>query len=268
MDATYPSDSIVSPFTSWNALVMLSQAAKANTYQQLIAGLKIKKNKAKVAKQMPKFYRDMEDDAGSADLTIFNEILVQKGHKLDPAFRQVATKKFNAGIQKVNFTEERSGYAGWPAATTINDFVKAKTNNTIQDVVRPVGALFSADTRAVLVDGAYFSGEWARSFDPQRSYWGQFNGVPINYMNVLDTFNHADLPDLYASAVEMEYANSDYGLVIVMPNVDLYALQNALQIYDWSKITKQMQPKYVDLTLPKSRSYFQLSNIEANVCMV
>lgn len=247
---------------------MLSQAAKANTYQQLVTGLDIKRNKAKVAKQIPKFYEDLQDDAGSADLTIFNEIFVQKGYKLEQAFKKVATKKFNAGIQKVDFTAQKSGYAGWPAADTINNFVKGNTNNTIQDVVRPIGALFSADTRAVLVNGAYFSGEWARPFNPQKSFSGSFNGLPHPFMTTLDTFNHADLPDLGASAVEMEYANSDYSLVIVMPNVYLTALQNSLQNYDWSKITKAMRPKYVNLTVPKFRSYlqFSLNSALSSVC--
>lgn len=76
---------------------------------------------------------------------------------------------------------------------------------------------------------------------------------------MLDTFNYAVLPELGASAVEIDYADSDLSLVVVLPDNNLSALQNKLRTYNWLDITANMQRRYVDLHLPQFRSYFQFS---------
>lgn len=155
---------------------MFSAATNGNTYTQLVDGLGVQRNKAKVSKQMRNFYKDVKEDAGDADLTIFNRIFLQRGYKLNSSFKKLATKQFGAGIKSLNFAN------AYPSAEKVNTFVERKTNQTIQDVVRPNGDMFSADTRATLVSGAYLHGNWDRPFDQQKSYWGSFNGLPIQFM--------------------------------------------------------------------------------------
>lgn len=178
---TYGGDVVVSPFTAFSALTMFSAATNGNTYTQLVNGLGVQRNKAKVAKQMRNYYKDLKEDADAADLTIFNRIFVQKGYKLNSSFRKLATKQFGANVKKLNFAD------AYPSAEKVNTFVEGKTNQTIQDVVRPNGDMFSADTRSVLVSGAYLHGNWDRPFDQQKSYYGSFNGLPIKFMTTLGT---------------------------------------------------------------------------------
>lgn len=167
----------MSPFTAFSALTMFSTATNGNTYTQLVDGLGVQRNKAKVAKQMQNYRKDAKEDAGAAVLRIFNRIFVQKSYKLKTNFKNFATKRFGAGIKSLDFAD------AFPSAEKVNTFVEGKTNGTIQDVVRPNGDMFSADTRAVLLSGAYFHGEWDRPFDKQKSYWGSFNGLGVEYMS-------------------------------------------------------------------------------------
>lgn len=87
-------------------------------------------------------------------------------------------------------------------------------------------------------------------------------------LSVLDVFNYVVLPELGATAVEIDYADSDISLVIVLPDRNLSALQNKLRTIDWLTITANMQRRYVNIDLPKFRSYFQfsLNSVMTNVC--
>lgn len=258
------------------ALVWQSQAARGNTYQKLVSELEIQKIKAKEAKQISKYYKALKKDAGSSNIKLFNKIFVQRCNKLNPDFKKVSKEKFKAGIKKVNFYDESSrGFPGWPAANTINPYVLKKANKTLIDAVDMIGDNYSKDTRAVLVHGVYFTANWTRQFDPSKSYKGSYADLPHDYMTTLDTFNYAQLPDLNATAVEMEYENSNFTLVIVLPSNPVYnameILVRDLQDYDWSKITKNMEPKYMNLTLPKmpysSVQSFPLNATFNSVCI-
>lgn len=173
---TYGGDVVVSPLTAFSALTMFSAATKENTYTQLVDGLGVQRNKARVAKQIRKYYKNLRDDADDADLTIFNRIYVQKSYKLNASFGKLANNQFGASVKQLNFAD------AYRSAEKVNTFVEGKTNRTIQDVVRPNGDMFSANIRAALVSGAYLHGNWDRPFDKQNSYWGSFNGLPVEFM--------------------------------------------------------------------------------------
>lgn len=230
---------------------MFSGATNGNTYSHIIYTLDIKRDKPGVAKEMRNYYKDLQADADLVDLTIFNEIFLHRGYQLDSEFRKLSTKQYGAGIQRANFSN------GQTSANKVNTFVKGKTNRKIEYIVQPDA--LNADTRAVLISGAHLHGKWERPFDKRKSYAGSFNGVPVGFMTTLDRFNYVNLMDLGAAAIEMDYADSDLSLVIVLPDYHLSVHQYRLRDYDWTKITANMQRRWVNLHLPKFRALFQFS---------
>lgn len=210
--------------------------------------------KTVVANQFQNYYQELQQTAGSAQLTNFNEIFVQNGFQLNQLFQTVATQKFMTGVQNTDFSDVAS-------IDLINSFVKRKTNSLIQNIVVENAGMISSNTRAILVSGTSFEGSWVNRFDKRDSFQGLFNrSVSIDFMTTVDTFNYAVVPDLDATAVEMEYVNSNLSLVIVLPTInDVNALVENLQNFNWATITDKMQPKSVRVTIPKCQSNSQIS---------
>lgn len=246
---------------------MLSQGANGDTYQQLVNSLDLSDDRTVVANQFQSYYQKLQKTAGSTTMSIVNQIYVQIGYQLNQTFQNIATQKFESGLKSLNFTDAES------SAQTINTFVEGKTNNKIMDVVS--SSMFDSTTRTVLVNAVYFKGKWQRAFDPKKTTQGQFQfnsggSGPISYMTTVDTFNYGNLQNMNATALEMPYANSNLSFFIVLPNNQngLGALQNSLENIDCTIITNQMTSQKVNATIPKFRSYLQLSlnQILSNVC--
>lgn len=253
--ASYAGDVVDAPFSVFNALTLLSQAANGNTFQQLVKGLSISDDKVATANEFQTYAQELKKYVGSSTFSFVNEIYVQQSYKLNKTFQNVATTKFMSGIVSINFTDSSN------SGNKINRFVESKTNNKIMDVISP--GMITSDTRVIIVSAVYFKGNWKNPFNKNSSYWGQFyfNGGsgPVNFMNTVNQFNFAVLKNLNATALEMSYDKSNLSMVIVLPNnqMGLGALEQQMLTYDWKQITAQMQSQKVNVTIPKFQSYFQ-----------
>lgn len=258
-------DVIISPFSVFNAMCLLSQGANGDTYQELVNSLDIDDDRTVVANQIQSYYQSLQKSAGSTTMSVVNQMYVQLGIRLNQTFQNVAIDKFNSGVKTLNFTDAVN------SAQAINAFVQGRTNNKIMDVVS--SSMFDATTRLVLVNAVYFKGQWKRAFDPQKTTQGQFyfnagGSGAINFMNSMDTFNYANFG--YASALELPYANSNFSFFIVLPNeqTGFEALRDQLSFIDWTTIVDKMSPHKVNATIPKFKAHLQISlnQILKNVC--
>lgn len=251
-------DLIASPFSVFSALCLLSQGADGDTYQQLVNGLNMNNDKAIVADEFQNINQKLHQDAGSAEMSIANQIYVMVDYELNQTFQDVANEKFQSHVETLNFTNADS------SAQTINSFVKKITKNQITDVVSP--SMFDARTRVVLINAIYFKGKWLHAFDPKKTKVGQFqtdakSSVPIQFMNTINTFNYAEFDDLNAKALEMPYNSSKLSFVILLPNdqMGLKTLQESVMDIDWTTSLGQMRSQKVNATIPKFKAHFQLS---------
>lgn len=243
---------LLSPFSVFNALAVLSQGAEGATLHELVNGLHINSNKAVVANQFQKYYKQLQSNAGETKFNVANRIYTQQSYQLNATFQAVATQKFGSGIQPLNFSNSQA------SANTINAFVEQQTDGKIQDLIS-VNSL-NADTRVVIVNAIYMKGLWMHKFDKKNTKSGQFSSFEYaNYMNQVNRFNYTALPELNATALEMRYANSSFSVVFILPNANVaYGdVENKLQTYDWMKITNQMRVQEVNVTIPKVTMSYQ-----------
>lgn len=233
---------------------MLSQGAIGSVYQQLVSGLGISNDKTVVANQVQNYNQELQQIARSAEIITANQIFVQNNFQLESTFQNVATQQFLAGIQQTDYSNVAS-------IDLINSYAKRQTHSMIENVVVENAGMISSNTRVVAVNSIYFGGSFNHRFNKNDSFEGLFNGSDqIGFMTTTETYNHAVLPDLGATAIEMEYVNSNLTLVVVLPTKNnLNELVAKLQNYDWNKITSQMQPKTVKVTLPKFGASAQVS---------
>ncbi|XP_031628981.1 serine protease inhibitor 42Dd-like isoform X2 [Contarinia nasturtii] len=232
-------DVIISPLSIAVALGLLAQGANGNTYDELRKGLHLTHDKETIANQFVAYFELLHNTVGQSTFSIANRLYIQSGHQINRHFQEVAVKKFSSGIESLNFAQSAE------SAAIINHFVESKTNGKIKDLINPY--MLNAQTRLVLVNAIYFKGNWEHQFDPRNTEQGHFyvsetKTVPVNFMSITKKFNHAVLDELDATAVEMNYANSNFSFMIVLPNkrTGLSTLENRLQNYDLAKITKKM----------------------------
>lgn len=95
--------------------------------------------------------------------------------------------------------------------------------------------------------------------------------VPDDFMNKESKFNYGELTDLDATALEMNFVNSSYAFVILLPRnvLGLPNLEAKLSNYELAKVSDQMRYQEVSVHIPKFSVQFgtKLKQILENVCM-
>lgn len=247
---------------------MLAQGANGNTYDELKLELHLYGDRASVAEQFRILHKILLKCAGNATFLAANQIYIQQGQQINKNFQQVAERKFSSGIETVDFANSIE------TADIINRFIEEKTHGNIKDLIKPDA--FSSSTRAILVNAIYFNGEWKYKFDEadtiqEHFYVRETERVLVDFMYTRATFNHAILPELDATALEMKYANSNFSFIIILPNNQsgFSALEAKMKRYNLTTIVDQMAEVEVDVKIPKFKVEFEikLKDVLKNVCI-
>lgn len=232
--------------------------ANGNTFEELRKGLRLSNDKSVIANNFHDYYVMLDRSVGKSTFSIANQIYVMTGYKIHPQFQEIAVKKFSSGIEALNFADAA------PSARHINKFVEEKTKDKIKNLIAP--DMLSGDTRVVLVNAIYFKGNWEHQFNKDRTYEGDFfvsetEKTTVEFMTMKKKFNYVVLDKLDATALEMKYAHSNFSFVIVLPNQrsGLAALEKKLRDWDLTKLTNDMYPQEVDVTIPKFKVEFEIN---------
>lgn len=245
-----------------NSLMILFQAANGSTFNELRSGLNLINGKVSTANEFYQHYEVLQKGIGKSTWSMSNRIYIPQGQQVRKEFQDTAVYFFKSGITSVNF--------GNPTETTqvINSYVDEKTHGMIKNIFK--SEMISLDTQAVLVNAAYFNGIWETRFNTQETKKGEFfigesETVPVDFMHTKTEFNYAVLDDLHASAIEINYANSNLTFLAILPLSrtglpdlirQLYVYKNYYDVY---QISNRLQRQVVDVTLPKFKIDFTLS---------
>lgn len=240
-------------------LALLAQAAEGNTFEELKLELHLYGDKSSVAKQFHLLYEFMQKGAGNSSFVIANRIYVKRGYEINKIFQEVATQQFLSDIESINFENS------FETAGIINNFVEAKTNGKITDLIKPDA--LSDNTSTVLVNAIYFKSDWENMFNEDDTveedfYMSVTERVPVDFMYIRTDFNYATLPDLDATALEMKYANSNFSFIIILPNnrTGFSEMETKLKRYNLATITDQkMFLQEVDVKIPKFKVEFEIT---------
>lgn len=248
------------------ALSLLSQATNGTTFDELRTGLHLNMDKITIADQFHQYYGLVEKSARQSKLIVANQIFVQQEIPIKTDFQEMATKKFFSGVELVNFGRNID------TANTINNYVKRKTNEKIQEIVQP--EMFDDHTFVFLLNTIYLKSKWAKPFDKRANfkeyfYINETEKVVVDFMTSKRWCSIARLDDLDSTALSLDYANSSLSLVIVLPNnrTGLQALESQLPNYDLPRIHFGREwESFVTIPKFKIESQFNLNEILKNVC--
>jgi serpin B len=271
----------ISPYSIETALAMTGAGARGKTAQQmaqvLLGGEEHALDEAAhkdFGALIDELNRsgEMRDQTRAFELVVANALWPQKGFDLTPAFVKLASDRYAAGLEPVDFASSDAGRE--QARQTINHWVENKTNDKIKDLLGRND--LTALTRLVLTNAIYFKANWETKFsdratkdEPFHTDGGQATASTPT-MHQTHMFRYSETPDV--QAVELPYTMDRLSMVVLLPRrIDgLAALEQSLTTANLDAWTgKGMETRLVELSLPKFKftSRFELAKPLAEMGM-
>ncbi|EDV35895.1 uncharacterized protein Dana_GF12243 [Drosophila ananassae] len=174
-----------------------------------------------------------------------------------PGFPEFSQFYFNTADEAVDMTRAKD------TSEKINFWVSDSTDGKIRNLAAPSD--ITEQTEALLVNAIYFKGRWENEFatmDTQPSNFkhsdGRISSVAMMYND--DVYSLADIPELGASALGLNYRDSNISMLILLPKQvnGLRALEAQLADpqFDLNRIAARLQRQNVLVRLPKFRIEF------------
>ncbi|XP_050665406.1 antichymotrypsin-2-like isoform X2 [Leptidea sinapis] len=203
---------VSSPLSAEYLLALLALGSEDPAHSELLKSLGLPDDDA-VRTSFTSFANKLKSIKGIT-LNIANKVYIQEGdYDLSPALKNDAVKVFDAGLEKMDFTDSS-------AAGLINKWVESKTNERIKDLLSPDS--LNSDTRLVLVNALYFKGTWVNQFDPIHTMDQAFHidantTVDVPMMFIEEEFLYGEDPAINAQFLQMHYAGEEASMLIVLP---------------------------------------------------
>lgn len=158
----------------------------------------------------------------SVIIDIANSIWYRDEFTIKPEFIRVNKDYYNAEVQQLAFNNE--------AVDIINDWVKNKTNDKIEEIVDQIDPM----TLMFLIDAVYFKGNWKSKFKEEDTEDDEFtlsNGskVTVPFMYQSTTAKKLNQEDF--TILDLPYGRGNYSMFIVLPNKDK-TIDDVLEIWD------------------------------------
>jgi serpin B len=260
-----------SPYSISVALAMTYAGAEGETSEQMAEVMSFLLEDEELHEAFNKLSIELNsrDDVDSEyakgfQLSVVNAIWGQEDFEFIPAFLDVLSENYDAGIRLLDFINETD-----ESRVAINDWVSEQTNDRINDLL-PEGSIDSL-TRLVLTNAIYFNAAWLYQFDEENTADGTFylpdgSKVTVPMMNQIESFRCCD-GDGYV-AVELPYDTGDLSMVIIMPDKGNFEeFESMLTSDSIEGILNNLSYKSIELTMPKFEMESEFSVKDALLAM-
>lgn len=246
---------ILSPLSIHMALALSLMGAAGKTASEIAGALHLQEiDITEIAEEYANLITCMDPK-----LSIANKMFVMTGCPVKLPFNYVATQKFRAEIQAMDFATDSSS-----AAQVINTWIENKTNRSLRNRIRPVEC--DPSTRLVLVNTVHFRCLWLNAFssnDTTREsfFHSETESTQIDTMFQVNKFKLGHLDKLDADGIILPYADSSLSMVILLPRTrsGLAVMNRSLKNMLLSEIIQQIRwVKRVKLRMPKFSAEFEL----------
>lgn len=242
---------VFSPYSIRTCLGLVYMGAEGETASELSQFLHLGSlSKEEVAVS---FAKDLSDNGKGKLLKTANKIFLNKKYEVSENFLKLARKAFDSSAETIDFAR---------GTETINDWIKNETNGKIDNLLAP-GSI-DGDS-VVLANAIYFKGEWVHHFGPmnmQKFFSTPNESVLTDFMQNDALIKYGKIDDLDATAVELDYKDEGFSMVLVLPNQkDGFAdLVSKIQDnYNLMTISDRLNVSRVDVYIPKFQTEYDLN---------
>jgi serpin B len=191
-------------------------------------------------------FRDQGGEDQQVTLRIANAPFAQRDYPWNDDYLTALASRFGAGVRLVDYATATEA-----ARKAINGWVDEQTEQRIPELLEP-GVLDSL-TRLVLVNAIYLKAAWGTPFPEASTAVQPFtrldgSSIAVPTMHLREAFTYASGDGW--RAVELPYVGGALAMTIIVPD-DLAAFQARLDGDAFAAITAALEPRPVDLWLPK-----------------
>lgn len=179
-------------------------------------------------------------------LDVANSLFADQSFAMKSGFLDTLARNYGAGVKQLDFKA-----AAEAARTTINDWVEAKTQDKIQDLLQP--GTVNASTRLVLVNAVYLKAAWLSPFQKEATANDTFqpasgSATQVPFMSQTSSFFYGSTDD--ADTVEMSYVGNKLAMTLVLPKEGKFSAVSADP--EWlPKARTGLESARVQIKLPK-----------------
>lgn len=243
-----------SPHSMLMALSMLYAGAQNDTATQIADALHFAVPESEIHQAFNWLSLELsrpEPEAEDAPplLTVANDIWPVSGLNVEDNFLDTLAVNYGAEVRALDFLNSPNG-----SREVINKHIEDLTRENIKDLF-PEGSIAS-DTLLVLSNAVYFNAKWVQPF--RRTLDQPFTTEEMREVRVPTMNNEASQYGYYrsdslggVSAVELEYADSPFSMVLIRPDQNLAEFEQRLDTSILSEITSSFTPTLVNLYLPE-----------------
>uniref|UniRef100_A0A6P7FDA3 Ovalbumin-related protein X-like n=1 Tax=Diabrotica virgifera virgifera TaxID=50390 RepID=A0A6P7FDA3_DIAVI len=230
-------------------LSLLANGARGETQYQLLENLRLPTDIEGVNTAYTNITPRLNIDQTLVKLFSANKIYLAQNFLISKEFNDTAVNIYDAEVQNLDFENAHE------AANTINSWVEQKTNNKIKDLID--SETLTSDTKLVLVNALYFTGQWKNPFPVDNTADILFHSSPTESQKIPTMQNEGIIKYAYneklkAKFLELEFADGNISTTFVLPDA-INGLADVEQNMAKYLAPQKMNPSAVIVTLPKFR---------------
>ena len=239
---------VISPLSINTCLYMAYMGAKGATADAMANALFITTPKETIPPAFDTLYTSLEG------IHIANSLWIDDHFAILPSYEDLITKTFHGVSSRVSF-------ANPPLATnTINKWVADQTEGAIEKLFGPDD--LDRNTRLVLTNAIYFKGGWRFPFMEGATNASPFytldnDRIDVDMMNQKNRFSYFESDE--AQYIALPFHNSTLSMVVYLPKDTTFALTEE----DLMAAIDRMQPRHINLDLPKFKTKYKTSLVNA-----
>jgi serpin B len=239
----------LSPFSISTALAMTYAGARRETESQMARVLHFARTNDDLHAAFAELQAGLEkaEAGGGILIKIANSLFPQAGCPFLAGFIALAKTYYGVTITPVNYGDEET------ARKTVNEWVEAKTENKITELIPP--GIFNKLTRLTLVNAIYFKGNWADKFEARLTkrgdFWSPQGKVYAAMMSRTDEYPYAETESL--QILELPYEGKDLSMLVLLPKErdGLAALEGQLTPALLEQVAAKTWTREVCVSIPR-----------------
>ena len=225
---------MLSPLSASTALTMLLNGCGGDTYSQLQGTLKYPAEMS--ISEINEAYKSLVGQLLTVDprvqLAFANAIFYRNGFNVKPPFLATMNDDYKATVKALDFATPT-------ALTTINKWASDNTKGKIPEVLSEI----PGDAVMFIMNALYFNGDWSYQFDKSMTQelpflpdGGSATDVPTMKGKVGAKFAR----DEGFKAIEMPYGQTNFTMVVIVPDETLSAFYPSFTYQVWDKLCSDL----------------------------
>ena len=246
---------MLSPLSASTALTMLLNGCGGDTYSQLQGTLKYPAgmNISEINEAYKSLVSQLLVIDPKVQLALANAIFYRNGFSVKPPFLATMSNDYKATVKGLDFAAPSS-------LTTINKWASDNTNGKIPEVLSEI----SEYAVMFIMNALYFNGDWSYQFD--KSLTDELPFHPDGGTTTDVTTMKGEVGSKVAwgndfRAIEMPYGQTNFTMVVIVPDETLSALYPSFTYQVWDKLTSDLDahPEFgkTIVTMPKFKFSYE-----------